>query len=394
MSSITTIKNKNNHTPLPSDAFTLFTYSQLCSIEDVDDNKIKNGLDFTLSHFEEPLFPRMISTYKSQINKPYQFPVSSKEEITNAFADSNFVDCRINAYPCLTDYKDVPRYKPDLLFIDLDRNDPRFKNRIDRSFQNALYNTLKNIKEKLNGNPTILETGGGYHIYQPVYCPTALENIIEFNNFDRPSEQFLRFAKDNLSNGKSDKQNNPSFRSCLLRIPGSINSKYGNKVRIVQKWNGHRPLISRDFIEEFRIYLIQKKIDLENKRHKMINERIKNNTHNINSSYYEWIDQLLLLKIPIEDFRKLVVDLVLAPYLINIKKLSYSDSYQIIKDWLDKCNDLKRLDNYRNFVEYRIPYALKNAMNKQIGPMSREKIKTDTNYNELYQILKEKKVLL
>ena len=71
---------------------------------------------------------------------------------------------------------------------------------------------MKNIKEKLGGEPTVSITGGGYHIYQPVYCPTALENITEFQGFDRPSEQFLRFAKDYLSNGKADKRNNPAFK--------------------------------------------------------------------------------------------------------------------------------------------------------------------------------------
>ena len=102
------------------------------------------------------------------------------------------------------------------MFIDIDRNN--FET--ERKFQNALSNTLRNIKEKLEGSPTVLETGGGYHIYQPVYCKTALENVIEFNEFDRPSEQFLRFAKDYLSNANADKNNNPSFKSCHLRIPG------------------------------------------------------------------------------------------------------------------------------------------------------------------------------
>jgi hypothetical protein len=172
-------------------------------------------------------------------------------QIINAFVDSNFVDCRINAYPYLTDYKGIQRYKPNFIFIDLDKNN--FKS--ERSFKLALSTTLQNIKDRLldsnsNAYPTVIETGGGYHVYQPVFCPTALENVIQFSGFDRPSEQFLRFAKDNLSNGKADKQNNPSFKSCLLRIPGSINSKYCNSnVKIVQKWNGYRPPIPREFIE-------------------------------------------------------------------------------------------------------------------------------------------------
>ena len=85
--------------------------------------------------------------------------------------------------------------------------------------------------------------------------------------------------------------------------------------------------------------------------------------------------------------------MILTPYLINVRKLSYEESYTIIKNWLDRCDKLENLDNYRNF-EYRIKYALKNAVNKGIGPMSKEKIKTDSTYSELYQLLKKEKVLL
>ncbi|HSF52068.1 MAG TPA: hypothetical protein VLA74_15020 [Nitrososphaeraceae archaeon] len=205
------------------------------------DNEIESGLDFILTHFDQQqeqfLFPRKISTYKSN-NK--QFLVRSTQAIIDAFRDSNFVDCKINAYPFLTEYKGISRYKPNFIFVDVDKTD--FKS--GRSCKLALSNTLKNIKEKLvEGYPTVLFTGGGYHIYQPVYIPTALENITEFQKFEKPSQEFLRFAKDYLSNGKADKNSNPSLKSCLLRIPGSINSKYNTKVTIVQKWNGYRPPI-------------------------------------------------------------------------------------------------------------------------------------------------------
>ena len=55
----------------------------------------------------------------------------------------------------------------------------------------------------MNGYPT---AGGGYPIYQSIDIPTALENITEFKEFDIPSEQFLRIAKDYLSNNKADKK--------------------------------------------------------------------------------------------------------------------------------------------------------------------------------------------
>ncbi len=360
----------------------------------LDDEIIESGLDFILSHFlsEEPfLFPRKISTYKSN-NK--QFLVRTREEVIDAFIDSNFVDCRINAYPSLTDYKGIQRHKPNFLFIDLDRNSPCFKN--DKNFENVLSNTLKNMREKLGKavQPTALFTGGGYHIYQPIYCPIALENVTEFSGFDRPSEQFLRFAKDDLSKGKADKNNNPSFRSCLLRVPESINSKYDTKVKIVQKWNGVRPPIRREFIEEFRPYLIQKKIDDAKQRQIILNMRrnkiCNSNNSNYNINYYEWIDTKILAN-PFEDCRKIIVDLILAPYLINIKKLSYDASYQIIKEWLEKCNSIQKLDNYQNFVNYRLHSALKAATQKGIGSMNFYKIKTDKRYsNNLYLLILQK----
>ncbi len=347
-------------------------------------NEIQQGLDFILSHFEESLFPRKISTYKSN-NK--QFLVRTREEVIDAFTASNFIDCKINAYPYLTEYKGIQRYKPNFIFIDLDRND--FKT--EKGFELALSTTLKNIKEKLDSNscPTVLETGGGYHFYQPIFCPTALENVTEFQSFGKkPSQEFLRFAKDNLSNGKADKQNNPSFRSCLLRIPGSINSKYDKKVTIVQRWNGYRPPIPREFIEEFRTYLIQKKIDEARQKQKILSMRNKNRHANNSKyiNYYEWIDTKILAN-SFEDCRKIIVDLILAPYLINIKKLSFEESYQIINEWLQKCDLLseRKLDfNARSVVNT----ALATAYKKQIPPMSIITLKT--NYKDLYFLLEQK----
>lgn len=96
-------------------------HHQLTGIE------IETGLDFIISHFEEPLFPRKISTFKSN-NK--QFLIRSRQEIIDSFSESNSVDCKINAYPYLIEYKGIQRYKPDFLFIDLDKNN--FKN--DKKF--------------------------------------------------------------------------------------------------------------------------------------------------------------------------------------------------------------------------------------------------------------------
>jgi hypothetical protein len=141
---------------------------------------------------------------------------------------------------------------------------------------------------------------------------------------------------------------------------------------------------------EFRRYLIQKKIDADNRRQKILHERKRRNQNNniisINNNYYEWIEQLL--QTPIEDYRKIIVDLILAPYLISIRKLSFEESYTSIKNWLDKCNALQKLDNYRNF-EFRINYALRTANKKQIPPMSYITLKE--NNKDLYSLIIQNK---
>ena len=100
------------------------------------------GLDFILQHFEEPLFSRTISTYATQGR---QFEVFGKDEAVNAYEQSDFLDCRINAYPSYTEYKGINRQSPNFIFMDLDKS--TFNT--ERAHRIALTATLKNIKEKL-----------------------------------------------------------------------------------------------------------------------------------------------------------------------------------------------------------------------------------------------------
>ncbi len=202
----------------------------------------------------------------------------------------------------------------------------------------------------MNGFPTILNSGNGYHIIQPIECPMALEKIEQFKKYNKPSQEFLRFAECYLSNGKADKNHNPSFNSCLLRIPNSINSKClvdnrckrldnSFRVKIVQRWNGYRPLlVDSEILYDFQTHLIQNKINEQNHRQKILKARRYNTNNNIKF----WIEKLL--NTPITDFRKNALSLILAPYLIHIKKLSYQESFDILSEWLKKCDSIRKLD--------------------------------------------------
>jgi hypothetical protein len=118
--------------------------------------------------------------------------------------------------------------------------------RTDQELWSAVKETCKNIERTLASKPSILWSGNGVHICQPVEA-IILEQEIKFAQFDQPSQTFLRFAAQFLSNHKSDMNNNPSFKSCLLRIPGSYNSKYMKQnigtaeVKVMQRWDGLRP---------------------------------------------------------------------------------------------------------------------------------------------------------
>ena len=90
--------------------------------------------------------------------------------------------------------------------------------------------------------PTVLWSGNGYHVILHIDMP-ILEQIDKYGRFTNPSEKFLRYAEHALSNCKADSCHVPSFKSCLLRIPGSLNSKCVKagkdaQVRIIQRWNG------------------------------------------------------------------------------------------------------------------------------------------------------------
>jgi hypothetical protein len=327
-----------------------------------------------LSHFPDPIFPRTISTFKSGGK---QFEVFQKEDIIRAYEESDYIDCRVNAYPSYTSYKGIQRYPPNFIFADLDLSVLES----DQSLERALTSTLRIMRFRLNGFPTVIWSGNGYHIYQPLES-VILEQYSQFEAFENPSLKFLRFAEHYLTSGKSDPSHNPSYRSCMLRIPGSYNSKYSegkNKVRIVQKWDGYRPPINL-LLDDFHAYLLEQKMK-EIKLKKRIEQKFGFKVGDSHS--LSWIETLL--QTPVSDFRKNAIGLIIAPYLINIRKMPYDAALQTLQNWLDKCNELRSLDP--NF-SYKIKYSLNAAIRKQQLPLKLTTL--ESKNKELYEMLVRK----
>ena len=219
------------------------------------------GLDFILSHFEEPIWSRTIFTPKEK-----QVLVYDKEEALARFKQAKLLDCRINAYPAYTEFGGINRQAPNFIFIDLDLSRFNSVEALDRTRKSV----LKNIDEKFQGaQPTVIWSGNGYHIYLPIQA-FVLELESVFSEFEQPSKKFLRFSEKLLTNNKADPchSNNLSFKNCMLRVPGSHNwecVKRNNnipgsttEVKIIQRWDGKRPAINR-LLRDFRRYLFKKK---------------------------------------------------------------------------------------------------------------------------------------
>jgi len=132
--------------------------------------QVQEGLDSTLSHFEPPKWPRRISTV---LYGGAQVTADNKQQALAWFKAANYVNCRINAYsPLYTERNGPNRQAPNLIFVDIDRESFKEYKDPDKSFNFAVKSTLKNFEEKLRGScPTVLDTGNGYHFYQPVFVP-------------------------------------------------------------------------------------------------------------------------------------------------------------------------------------------------------------------------------
>ena len=348
----------------------------------------EEGLDFILNHFEgQQLWPRTIST---KTTEGRQLVANSQQEALARFAQANFLDCRISAYPPpseVTTFVGVNlNTSPSIVMIDLDRE--TFNTQ--KAFDMALSRTLKKISKMLISDPTVIWSGSGYHIYL-VLDAFVLESEDAFNNSkfgSNPSQKFLRFAELFLSNGKCDPQHNKtvSLRNCMLRVPGSVNSKNGQTVRIVKTWNGYRPTIKL-LLEDFYVYLSDQKLaELKEKRSQKFSSKFGRAVHSSPpSSTIHWIERLL--QTPISDYRKLAIWRIFVPYLLNIRTLSYDESYNIISEWLKKCNQLKRLDFNPNL---RIKSNLKGS--KDFLPVSCQKLKIENG--SFYNLLQDNGVLM
>ena len=120
-------------------------------------------------------------------------------------------------------------------------------------------------------------------------------------------------------------------------------SEEDSLVRLIQKWNGIRPVINCGrLLREYYKHLADNYIKTKKQQYMEAKKSKKHHQHKwqnrtiINENKDVWFERLL--QTPIPDWRKNVIDLILTRYLINVKHLPFEESYIIIKDWLDRCS--------------------------------------------------------
>ena len=362
----------------------------------IDDKDIQNSIDFILSHFENQheLFPRTIMTFKTRGQRKINYESDIQEckyKIFEFFKQASFIDCKINAFPFNTEHTRFDlqvknKTAASFIMIDLDLKDFGGSN-CKEKLDTHLKKTLKNLSDKFYQEvyPTILWTGNGYHIYLPIEG-IIFEKYKIFYDYlsyvDNRSltTEFLRFAERFFTKGKSDPRHLPSVKSCLLRVPLTFNSKNGEQVKIIQKWDGRRPAIQW-ITRDFKKYLTKNKRGRRKGKEKREGENYNRSERQKNS--IRWIENLL--KTPIEDGRKQCLWRILCPYLVNIRKLTNEECIYLLKEWINKCDKVKRIDfDANSYIKNDLRYV------KEYLPPSTQKLKNQ--YTELYDILKKNNI--
>ncbi len=86
---------------------------------------------------------------------------------------------------------------------------------------------------------------------------------------------------------------------------------------------------------------------------------------NVFSGRTEWIEKLI--NIPIADARHRTVNLILAPYFVNVKRLEPKQAYVIIKEYIEKC---KKINPDTRINDSYIMYQCKYSKEHKLRPLS------------------------
>ena len=95
-----------------------------------------------------------------------------------------------------------------------------------------------------------------------------------------------------------------------------------------------------------------------------------------------WIEKLM--EKPVDDGRHRLLWLVIAPYLVNVKKLSLEEAYLEARRYFQECDRVKKLS--RRF-DREVKYYLQYAARKGLRPLSLRTLREKPEYQDLWRIV-------
>ncbi len=308
--------------------------------------EIVSGVEYLkgiLPHYPNLFYPRYVST-KGTMNA--QVEVWNDRELYELFMFSHFEDCKVSVFGIVERGrvdKDDSKYNQSgedwgrIIFIDQDNRD-------------KIQEVLDNIKATTGGIPLVIDSGSGGHILLPNNVPKML--LWESPDSKPLVNHFLLFAERNLSMNYCDMANHPTMKNTMVRVPGSINSKNGKTVRIVQKWDGKIADIRG---LPFKNYIKLIKTNMQGKRKRSI----------IPSDFRgSYVDIILDRITPeLKDGKKRLFSLVISPYLITIKGMSIKNARGMIKELFGNFLSDEEINyrlSYSQSHSEILPYALRN----------------------------------
>ncbi len=192
------------------------------------------------------------------------------------------------------------------------------------------------------------------------------------------SESFLSFAKKYLSDDQADGANYPRFSNVFLRVPGTINMKmkYGmaHVIRTEIECEYDKKLLpnfgdlfpNTDLISKFHSHMCT---IAGNQKDRI--KMYKQYPRHQGDRSIRWIEVLHTMRV--SDCRKRIIRLILAPYAVNIKKMSSQDAFVWIKEWAENCNQARPFERGYN-VDQQIEYFISRAQDSGYFPISKNKI--------------------
>jgi Primase X len=138
-----------------------------------------------------------------------------------------------------------------------------------------------------------------------------------------------------------------------------------------------------NLLVEFQTFLADKNLKTEINHKKIITTRRNNNVRSSSNSVL-YVEKLLRMQI--EDHRKFAISLILAPYFVNIQNLSDVNSFSKIKQWILRCDGVRKLEPCIGYFDYLINRSIERAKETGIKPLKFEETLQYKN-RELYDLL-------